>query len=307
MKPTMSDAELEALLERVSNWGRWGKEDQRGALNYIDDSKRAAAARMVESGHSVSLSLPLDTIAAPDNFHPVVHLMHQTGPDGKLDAFPHSADFFTISPHGHTNTHLDALCHIFWRGKMYNGFDADEVTSHGARRCAIDLLRGGIVGRGVLLDIPRVRKVQWLENDDGIVPADLEAAEKDHHVQAGEGDILLVRTGRALRRRVKGPWNVREGCAGLEAACLGWLHERRVAVLGGDGHNDLAPSPYKVSMAPIHVGAIALMGIHLIDNADLEELAETCHRRGRYDFMFMMAPLVLAHGTASPVNPLAIF
>ena len=260
MKPTMSDAELEALLERVSNWGRWGKEDQRGALNYIDDSKRAAAARMVESGHTVSLSLPLDTVAAPDNFHPVVHLMHQTGPDGKLDSFPHSADFFTISPHGHTNTHLDALCHIFWRGKMYNGFDADEVTSHGAQRCAIDLLRGGIVGRGVLLDIPQVRKVQWLENDDGIVPADLEEAEEKHHVQAGEGDILLVRTGRARQRRVKGPWNVREGCAGLEAACLGWLHERRVAVLGGDGHNDLAPSPYKVSMAPIHVGAIATDG-----------------------------------------------
>ncbi len=307
MNPTMSDSELEAMLEKISNWGRWGRDDQRGALNYIDDFKRAAAARTVESGHTVSLSLPLDTVAAPDNFIPVVHLMRQTGHDGRNDAFPHSADFFTIAPHGHVNTHLDALCHIFWRGRMYNGFDADEVTSHGAQRCAIDLLRGGIVGRGVLLDIPKVRGVQWLENDDGIVPADLEAAEKDHRVQAGEGDILLVRTGRARRRRVKGAWNVREGCAGLEASCLAWLHERRIAVLGGDGHNDLAPSPYRLSMAPIHLGAIALMGVHLIDNADLEELAETCARIGRYHFMFMMAPLVLEHGTASPVNPLAIF
>ena len=103
MKPTMSDAELEGLLERISNWGRWGKV-QRGALNYIDDSKRAAAARMVEHGHTVSLSLPLDTVAAPDNFHPVVHLMHQTGPDGKLDLFPHSAQLLhdiAARPHQH--------------------------------------------------------------------------------------------------------------------------------------------------------------------------------------------------------------
>ena len=307
MKPTMSDYELEALFERVCNWGRWGADDERGALNFIDDSRRAAAARTVQSGRTVSLSLPLDKAPAPDNFKPLVHLMHQTGPDGKLDAFPHCADFFAISPHGHVNTHLDALCHIFWRGKMYNGFDADAVTSHGANRCAIDLLRAGIVGRGVLLDIPKVRSVRWLEDDDGIVPADLDAAEKDHGVRVDEGDILLVRTGRALKRRVQGPWNVRERCAGLEASCLGWLYQRRVAVLGGDGHNDLAPSPYKTSMAPIHVGAIAMMGVHLIDNADLEELAQTCQGAGRYHFMFMMSPLVLEGGTASPVNPIAIF
>lgn len=190
---------------------------------------------------------------------------------------------------------------------MYNGFNADEVTSHGARRCAIDLLRGGIVGRGVLLDIPDTRGVPWLENDDGIVPADLDRAERGHRVQVGEGDILLVRTGRARRRRVKGPWNMREECAGLEASCLGWLHERRVAVLGSDGHSDLRPSPYKLSMAPIHLGAIVMMGVHLIDNADLEELAEACKRIGRYHFMFMMAPLVLERGTASPVNPIVIF
>jgi kynurenine formamidase len=307
MKATMSDAQLEAVLEDVCNWGRWGAEDQRGALNFIDDHIRAAAARSVQEGRTISLSLPLDKNPAPDNFHPVVHLMHQTGHDGKQDVFPHSADFFTISPHGHVNTHLDALCHIFWRGKMYNGFDADEVASNGARRCAVDLLRAGIVGRGVLLDIPKVRRVQWLNDDDGIVPSDLDAAEKDHGVMVEQGDILLVRTGRALKRRVEGPWNVRQGCAGLDASCLEWLYERRVAVLGGDGHNDLAPSPYSTSMAPIHVGAIAMMGIHLIDNADLEELAEYCKGAGRHHFMLMLAPLVLEGGTASPVNPIAIF
>jgi kynurenine formamidase len=100
---------------------------------------------------------------------------------------------------------------------------------------------------------------------------------------------------------------MREECAGLEASCLGWLHERRVSVLGSDGHSDLRPSPYKLSMAPIHLGAIVMMGVHLIDNADLEELAEACKRIGRYHFMFMMAPLVLERGTASPVNPIVIF
>ena len=136
MKPTMSDSELEAVLEKISNWGRWGKDDQRGALNYIDDFKRAAAARTVESGHTVSLSLPLDTVPAPDNFIPVVHLMRQTGHDGRNDAFPHSADFFTIAPHGHVNTHLDALCHIFWRGRMYNGFRRRRSHALTARSAA---------------------------------------------------------------------------------------------------------------------------------------------------------------------------
>jgi len=304
----VSKKEFEELFRAVCNWGRWGNDDERGTLNYIQPEHIRRGAGLVRSGRSVSMAVPINQVAGPDNPRPATHYMVQ-GFDIHSDRGEpqFSADYFASEFHGDCHTHLDALCHIFWRGKMYNGFDADQVTSHGANRCAIDLLRGGIVGRGVLLDIPKLRGVRWLEDDDGILPSDLDAAEKEHGVRVEEGDILLVRNGRALKRRVKGPWNVREGCAGLEASCLGWLYERRVAALGGDGHNDLAPSPYKLSMAPIHLGAIAMIGIHLIDNADLEELAETCKRAGRYHFMFTMAPLVLQRGTASPVNPLAIF
>lgn len=302
---TMTESELEGVLEKVSNWGRWGKEDQRGALNFITGQKRAAAARMVQSGQTVSLSQPLATEPAIDNPTPVVHLMRQTGHDFP-GALPHSADFFTIAPHGHANTHLDAFCHIFYRGKMYNGFDAIEVGSHGAKRCAIDAGRDGIVGRGVLLDLPRLKGVQWLENGEAILPADLEAAEREHQVRVEEGDILLIRVGRWDRRRAKGAWSMyQDGVAGLEAGCLEWLHQRRIAVLGCDGISDVRPTGYKI--LPIHVGALVMMGVHLIDNANLDGLAQTCKRTGQYHFMFMMAPLVLERGTASPVNPIAVF
>lgn len=163
MAPRLTRDEVIALDEKISNWGRWGKEDERGALNFITDEKRAAAARLVEAGVTVSLALALATAPAPDNPTPVTHLMHQTGFDAhEVRLMPYTADYFAISPHGHAVTHLDALCHVFWKGKMYNGFDVTEVGSHGARKCAIDVASDGIVSRGVLLDIPKIRRVEWL-------------------------------------------------------------------------------------------------------------------------------------------------
>ncbi len=233
--------------------------------------------------------------------------MVQAGADALETPLPYSGDYFAIAPHGLANTHIDALCHVFWRGKMYNGFAAAEVGSHGARKCAIDVTRAGIVSRGVLLDIPKIKKAEWIEPGDRIMPADLDAAEKDHRVQAGEGDVLLIRTGRARRRKVKGGWDPwREGLPGLDASCLPWLHERRIAVLGSDGASDVVPSGYDEVPLPIHVGTLVSMGIHLIDNGDFDAASEACARAGRYEFLFVMAPLVLERGTASPVNPLAL-
>jgi hypothetical protein len=136
----VSETELKGLLEKCSNWGRWGKDDERGALNYINDRKRAAAAKLVHSGEAVSMSLPLATLPAPDNPMPVMHLVQQCGHDS-MDVLPlpHSADYFAIAPHGLANTHLDALCHVFHNGKMYNGYSAAEVGSRGAKKCAIDV------------------------------------------------------------------------------------------------------------------------------------------------------------------------
>jgi len=310
MATRLSENEVLGVFEKVSNWGRWGKEDERGALNFITDKKRAAAAKLVQTGETVSLAQPLPTIAGPDNPTPVTHLMTQVGHDAHDQLpLPYAGDYFAIAPHGLATTHLDALCHVFWEDKMYNGFPATEVGSHGARKCAIDVASNGVISRGILLDIPKIKQKDWLEPGEHIFPEDLEAAEKDHRVKVEEGDVLLVRTGRLARRNSKGPWEaMHEGLAGLDASCLSWLHERSVALLGCDGVSDVIPSGYGKKLAmPIHSCVLAKMGIHLIDNADLEQLSAACLRNGRYEFQFVMAPLILRRGTASPVNPLALF
>jgi kynurenine formamidase len=309
MATTYSTAQIAELLESVSNWGRWGKDDQRGALNYITNEKRVAAARLVQTGETVSLSLPLPTRPARDNPNPVIHLMIRSGQIGHPMGSFGCADYFAIEPHGLATTHLDALCHHFWRGKLYNGFDCSEIDFQGAHKCAIDVARAGIIGRGVLIDIPKIRKCDWVEPGDAIYPEELEAAERDHRVQLGEGDVMLLRTGRFKLRRTKGVGAVAgNAMPGLHASCLKWLHERKIALLGSDAVSDVLPTQYDAPLRmPIHTGTLVMMGVHLIDNADLDELAEKCARDGRYAFMFSLLPLVLERGTASPANPVALF
>src|ERR1700722_13975363 len=274
MTVTYTTVEIAGLLEQVSNWGRWGKDDQRGALNFITNEKRVAAAKLVESGETVSVALPLATRPARDNPVPVTHLMVRSGFPGHPLGSAGCADYFAIEPHGLATTHLDALCHHFYRGKMYNAFDAAEVDFQGAHKCATDVAREGVISRGVLLDIPKIRHTEWVEPGDAIYPEDLEAAERDHRVQVAEGDVLLVRTGRFKLRRTKGVQAILGSMPGLHASCLKWLHERKIAVLGSDAVSDVLPTPYDPPLRmPIHTGALVMMGIHLIDNTDLEGLA----------------------------------
>ena len=302
--PKLTAAEVKSLFKKLSNWGRWGKDDERGALNFITPHKRAAACRLVQSAETVAMALPLATAVGPDNPTPVKHVMISSGPGAQA-----ALDYFAIAPHGMAFTHLDALCHVFWEGKMYNGFSSSEVGHAGASRCGIDVARDGIVSRGVLLDIARLQNVEWMELGARIFPEDLDAAERAHRVRVEEGDVLLVRTGRMARQKKLGAWESRhEGMAGLDPSCLPWLHERRIAVLGCDGVSDVLPTGYgRELIFPIHVGTLVAMGVHLIDNADLEALGDACVRCGRYEFMFTMLPLILERGTASPVNPVAIF
>src|SRR5260221_2197162 len=223
MAQKLTPADVKGMFEKLSNWGRWGKDDERGALNFITDAKRAAAAKLVKTGQIVSMALPLATIPAPDNPAPVTHLMVQAGFDSKEMDLPYAGDYFAIAPHGMANTHLDALCHVFWVNQMYNGFDASEVGSHGAKKCAIDVTRDGIVSRGVLLDIPRLKNVEWLQPGTAIQPEELDAAGKAHNVRVEEGDALMVRTARAGRRKAKGGWHpFREGLPGPDSTCLPW-------------------------------------------------------------------------------------
>lgn len=306
----LTEEQVQEFFTSLSNWGKWGDADQLGALNYITPEKRAQAAGLVREGLTVSMSLPLATEPGPDNPTPVMHLMMQTGAKAESSAapIPYSADYFAIAPHGLANTHLDALCHVFHQGKMYNGYPAEDVTVKGAQNGAIDKLKDGVVSRGVLIDVPRIKGKSWLEPGEAITPADLEAAEQDGGFRVESGDVLFVRTGRHARQAAKGPWDsFAEGMAGLGAACLPWLHERQVAAMAGDGASDVLPSGYTKLLLPIHAVTIVAMGIHLIDNCDLEEVAKACAARSRWTFLSIIAPLVLVKGTASPVNPLAVF
>ena len=301
---SLTAADLEEMFEKVSNWGRWGPEDERGALNLITDEQRAAAAALVTEGVAVSCALELPKTPAPDNPTPVRHTMIAAGDVGGLA----SLDYFAIGPHGFATTHLDALCHVFHNGKMYNGFDQSEVTSSGARRNSIMAGKDGIVSRGVLLDIAALEEVPYLDLDRRIGVSELEAAEEREGVRVSEGDILLVGTGRDARRDEHGPWSpMDEGLAGLAPECIPWTHERGVAVIGCDGITDASPSKTSGWRLPYHEIAIVSMGVHLIDNMQLGRLAAACAERGRWEFLLTVAPLRLDQGTASPVNPIAMF
>jgi kynurenine formamidase len=211
--------------------------------------------------------------------------------------------------HGYTITHVDAPSHYFWDGKLYNGRSCNAITSReGATVSSVEVLRDGVVSRGVLLDVARTRGVPWLEAGVGVMPEDLEAAEKGQDVRVESGDILLVRTGYYGRRLAEGPVNpLNAGNPALHAACCPWLRDRGVAMIGTDTHNDVTPLPYPSMGNSFHVVCLVAMGLWLIDNANLEDLARTAARLGRWEFLLTVAPLRLQNVTGSPVNPIAVF
>ncbi len=301
LRPPLTTEQVLELHKTLSNWGRFGDRDQLGTLNLITPEKRAAAAGLVQSGRSVSCARPLPTEAAADNPNPVVHLMMGTATEDW------GGDYFAIASHGYSTSHIDALCHIFHSGRLYNGYPTERITAHGALELGIHELRDGVVSRGVLLDIPRARDVPYLERGDPIFPDDLELAESECDVRIEAGDILLVATGRWTYRDRHGPWPASEGMAGLDASCLPWLHERGVAALGSDGVSDVSPSRVEGVPMPIHTVAIVAMGLHLLDNLELRDLSTACAEEHRWSFLLTIAPLVLHRGTASPVNPIALF
>ena len=297
----LSPAQVLAFHDTLSNWGRWGDDDQLGALNLITPEVTAAAAATVRSGRTVSCARTLNTLAAPDNPSPVAHHMIGTATEG------YGADYVALAPHGFATSHIDALCHIFHEGRIFNGYPAETVTAHGATRLGIHHLQSGIVTRGVLLDVPALRGTDALEPGEPIFPDDLEAAEERAGLQVGPGDALLVRTGRWRWRDEHGPWDLGRQAAGLDASCLPWLRQRDVATLGSDGVSDVLPSRVDGVAMPIHTVTIVVLGVHLMDNLDLDTLGTACGEEGRWEFLFTVAPLVLRRGTASPVNPIAVF
>ena len=216
-------------------------------------------------------------------------------------------DYVGVDYHNDGHSHIDAFCHVAYDGRLYGGKPDKPVTSDGAETGSIELLKDGLVGRGVLLDVPRVRGVPWIEPGDHVFREDLEAAEDAQGVRVGTGDILLVRTGHTRRQAECEPWDTGKAKAGLHPTVATFLAERCVAVLGSDGNNDTAPSTTEGIGFPIHVLAINAMGIHLLDYLQFEDLVRQCEEAGRWEFLFAAAPLRIAGGTGSPLNPTAIF
>ncbi|RAK60259.1 cyclase family protein [Phenylobacterium hankyongense] len=304
----MSGEELTALFEQVSNWGRWGPDDERGALNHIGAAEVARAAALVREGRTVSLSRDFPTQPGPENPWPAQHHMVIAGDDPcvpGVDGLEVSTDYIGIAFHGMASSHIDALCHVFAQGRMYNDHPATEVKSTGARRNTIMAARDGIVGRGVLLDVPRALGVAFVDPEHLTTAAELQATEAALGVTVGKGDLLMVRLGRDVRRAAMAD----QAVPGLDPRVVAWLHERQVAVLGGDGVHDPIPSGvvHRDWAMPIHMLGLAGMGLHLMDNLDLEPLAEVCAELGRWTFQLVAAPLRIAGGTGSPLNPIAIF
>jgi kynurenine formamidase len=302
----MSAGEFSKMVDAVSNWGRWGKDDERGAMNLLTPDRIVAAARLVRSGQTVSMALAWNTEAGPDNPRPALHYMTQLG-DRDPGEPQTNADFLGSDFHGKAMSHLDALCHCDFRGQLYNGVPQSSIGSAGASFGSVMTVQHGIVGRGVLLDIPRLRGVEWLEPGTAVMPDELLAAEERQGVHLGRGDIVLLRSGHYKRRKTLGPWAPFYLSAGLHASAMRLLREREISVLGADGDSDARPSPVEDMLSPIHALALNVMGVLLLDNLQLEDVALACADEQRWEFLCVVAPLRVPGGTGSPVNPIAIF
>ena len=310
-----TEAEVLGYFASLSNWGRWGEEDQLGTLNFLSPERTRRAVSLVREGVTVSCSRTISFDPAPDVAVPPVHFMVESGEGwasgDKVTSrvSQASTDFFGMVFHGFTITHIDSLAHFFWEGKMYNGRPSHLVSTNlGATVESVEQAKDGIVTRGVLVDVPMIRGIEWVERGEGVMPEDILAAEQRCGFEVEEGDVLLVRTGQLHRRNVEGPINPRiDGSTACQAACLPLFHERSIAMLGSDTGNDVTPSGYPSLTNPIHQVGIVAMGMWILDNPDLEELAQACRERNRWEFMLSIGPLRLFNTTGSPVNPLAIF
>ncbi len=298
---TVTKAEYDRWKTDLSNWGRWGKDDQIGAVNLITPAKRRQAAALVKEGVSISLASDVDTEKAVDNPQPYEHRMLAIG-----------SDRFGVAFHGVAHTHLDSLAHINYDGVFYNGYrpDLDAVMKAGGHaRNSIINLKNGIFTRGILIDVPRLKGIPYLEPGTQITLQDIEAWEKVAGVKVAAGDALFIRTGRWARRAAVGPWDLsRTGLRpGPNASIIPFLKARDVALLGSDVPPSSAPSEVPGETGPVHDFALVTLGVHLFDNCDLEALAEAAAARKRWDFLLTVAPLPIRGGTGSPVNPIATF
>src|SRR3954453_12507416 len=306
-KTIATEEDFHRAMKELSNWNRWGAEDELGAANLITPAKRKQAAGLVKEGVAVSLEHPIFQEEVIDGGGHLERTVNAR-PTGAADKYA-----FTASYHGSIITHLDAVnCHMLEDGVGYNGRSWEDVkAADGCPKGSIMALRDGVVTRAVLFDatqLPGKAPKGWLEPGTAVHRSDLEALETIQHLKVSEGDFILLYTGRWKRRAAVGPWKTSEGVAGWHADVAYFMKERGVSFIGADEWNDVSPTTLPPALClPIHKLALVAMGIDIFDNLDLERAVETARRVNRYEFMFSAAPLQIEKGTGSPLNPLAIF
>ena len=301
--PRTSKDDVLKMMQTLSNWGRWGKDDQLGALNLITPEKRKEAAALVKEGLSISLARNAVKVRVGPSA-PFEHRMVQTGLTPGSES---SGDVYSVQFHGFTHTHLDALCHVFHQGRMYNGYSQEEVTELGATKLSVIAMKDGIFTRGVLMDFPHLFGVKFLEGARPIYPEDIEAWQKKTGVPVESGDAVMIRTGRWARWEAEGEWDVENDSAGVHISCMPWFREKDVALLGSDLALDVLPSRVEGIRMPVHLVTIVAMGVPILDVCDLEPLSAAAASRNRWDFLLTMAPLAVEGGTGSPINATATF
>ncbi len=300
-QPAITAATIDAWATELSNAGRWGEDDQLGTLNLITPAVRVAAAKLVTDGISVSMAHPLLTARSADNWTPFEHGMQAT-PER---AGGWATDTWSLMFHGFAHSHIDALCHLAYKDKYYNGFPMSGTTAEGCKNLAVTNIGDGIFTRGVLMDIPRLRGKAWLDPGEAVTVADLEAWEKQAGIKVGSGDAILLHTGRWLRRAKEGP--TQGAYAGFHASTVPWLKARDVAVVGTDGGLDVYPSGVPDSGAPVHTLVLTALGMPVLDVMDLTEVSAAAAERKRWTFLLTAAPMRVPNGTGSAINAIATF
>jgi kynurenine formamidase len=300
-RESLTTSQFDRLFKQLSNWGRWGKDDQLGTLNLITPQRRREAAALVQSGISVSLARDLNSEKAIDNQDPFRDTM-TLGVDGKFNM-----DAYTVNFHGFAFSHFDALSHTYYEGHLYNGIPDTAITSTGASVLDSTQYQNGIFTRGVIVDIPWLRGLPYLDKNAYIAAHDLDEWETKTGVHIQSGDAVVIRTGRWALRDAKGPWDISSASAGLDPSAIKWLHKRDAAFLVSDAAHDAIPSAVEGVDFPIHVLAIVAMGMPLADQCNLEDIARESQRLHRYTFLLTLAPVRIKGGTGALVNPIATF
>jgi kynurenine formamidase len=307
---------LRKTAEQCKNWGRWGPNDEAGTLNYVSPADVVAAARLIRRGKVFSLGLNFDRNGPQkglwgNRFNPI-HTMLATGTDAVSGAqdkggLRYADDMVSLPLQ--CGTQWDALGHIFYDDKMWNGYDAQLVDSNGAQKNSIDKVKDRMVGRGVLLDVARHFHVPHLEDGTAITVEDLDATAKAQSVEVRRGDFVIVRTGQMEQRLDSGDWGGYGGgdAPGLAFETCEWIHQKEIAAICTDTWGcEVRPNETADASQPWHWVVIPMIGITMGEIFYLRDLAADCAQDRVYEFFFCGPPLPITRAVGSPINPMAI-